>query len=258
MKKGRITQEEQTYRIGMLLRFIFIFRYVTREQLLQFGKDRLKLSHQRWLIDYSVKRGFIATYHEQILMHKVYYLTARGKAFISKYESFIRHYRFDHTNTGFNTFAHQKAVVESYFYLYKHLDIKEWIPEWVIKKDHWATDKIPDGVIVTSSGLKIALEVETWYKKRGTWKTVVYRYNREMSSSAPRYDVVLIVASNSCYDGIKNRLFYIDREFIKKAFIISSFFMLDIDRCFYQDEYMSLKEAVGLIYDRKSVVKAAS
>ncbi len=79
MGKGRITKEEQIYRIRMLLRFIFIFRYATREELFKFGQDRLKLSYPRWLIDYSVKQGFIATYREPALSLKVYYLTQRGK-----------------------------------------------------------------------------------------------------------------------------------------------------------------------------------
>ena len=255
MGKGRITKVEQAYRIRMLLRFIFIFRYTTREQLFKFGQDRLELSYQRWLIDYSVKRGFIATYREPALSLKVYYLTQRGKECISKYEPFSGYYRFNHKNAGLNTLEHQKAVIESYFFLYKQLEIKEWIPEWVIRKDRKTRSKIPDGIIVTSSGIRIALEVETWYKKRSTWEVVVYSYSREISYTLPeysRYDVVLIVApSSSNFDGIKNRLFYIKPEFSKRAFIVADLLALDIGNCFYQDEYMTIKEALRLIYDRK-------
>lgn len=255
MRRGRITKEEQIYRIRMLLRFIFIFRYVTREELFKFGQNRLELSYQRWLIDYSVKRGFIATYREPALSLKIYYLTQRGKEFISKYEPFSSYYRFNHKKAGLNTFEHQKAVIESYFSIYKQLEIKDWIPEWVIRKDRKAKDKIPDGVIVLSSGIKIALEVETWYKKKGAWEVVVYSYSREISYNMleySRYDAVLIVASaGSNYDGIKNRLFGIKPEFSKRTFILTDLLTLDIGKCFYQDEYMSLKEALRLIYDRK-------
>ena len=255
MGRGRITRVEQAYRIGMLLRVIFIFRYVTREQLLKFGQDRLKLSYPRWLIDYSVKQGFIAACREPALSLKAYYLTPRGKGFISKAEPFSSYYRFDHKSAGLNTFEHQKAVIESYFSIYKQLEIKEWIPEWVIRKDRKAKDKIPDGVIVASSGIKIALEVETWYKKKSAWEVVVYKYSREISYTMPehsRYDVVLIAAfSIYNYDGIKNRLFYIKPEFSKRAFIVTDLLSLDIGTCFYQGEYMTIKEALRLIYDRK-------
>ena len=255
MGKGRLTKEEQTYRIGMLLRFIFIFRYATRDQLLKFGHDRLGLSYQRWLIDYSVKRGFIATCREPALSLKVYHLTQRGKGFIAKSEPFSGHYRFGHKNAGLNTLEHQKAVIESYFSLHKQLEIKEWIPEWVIRKDRKTRSKIPDGIIVTSSGVKIALEVETWYKKKGAWEVVVYSYSREISYTAPehsRYDAVLIVASSGYnYDGIKNRLFYIKPEFSKRAFIVADLLSLDTGDCFYRGKYMLLKEALRLIYDGK-------
>ena len=250
MGQGRITKEEQTYRIGMLLRFIFIFRYATREQLISFAQERLKLSYQRWLIEHSFKQGFINTYHEQGLNLKVYHLTQKGKRFISSYETFGPYYRFDHRHTGLNTFEHQKAVVESYFLLYKLLDIKQWIPEWVLKADGRPREKIPDGVIVLPGKTEIALEVETWYKDRGTWGVVVAKYDREISYTMPeysRYHAVLIIAySEFNYDGIKKRLFHFDPEFCKKAFMLTDLFLLMRGECFYQDEVRQIKEAIDL------------
>lgn len=250
MRRGRITKEEQTYRIGMLLRFIFIFRYATREQLISFARERLKLSYQRWLIEHSFKQGFINTYHEQGLNLKVYHLTQKGKRFISSYETFGPYYRFDHRHTGLNTFEHQKAVVESYFLLYKQLDIKQWIPEWVLKADGRPRVKIPDGVIVLADETKIALEVETWYKDKGAWKVVVAKYYREISYTTPkysRYHTVLVVAySEFNYAGIKERLFRISPEFSKKAFMLTNLVLLERGECFYQDEVRQIKEAIDL------------
>ena len=84
---------------------------------------------------------------------------------------------------------------------------------------------------------------------------MVYKYSREISYTLPeysRYDVVLIAApSSSNYDGIKKRLFCIKPEFSKRAFIVADLLSLDIGNCFYQDEYMTIKEALRLIYDRK-------
>ena len=99
------------------------------------------------------------------------------------------------------------------------------------------------------------MEVETWYKKKGAWEVVVYGYSRDISYTTPehsRYDVVLIVASSGYnYDGIKSRLFYIKPEFSKRAFIVANLLSLDTGNCFYQGEYMLLKEALRLIYDKK-------
>ncbi|TRZ49239.1 hypothetical protein D4Q80_02345 [bacterium] len=248
MNKGRITKEEQEYRISMLLRFIFIFRYATREQLFEFAQDRLKLSYPRWLIDYATKQGFITTYHEPILRLKVYYLTQRGQGFLHRYEPFSSHYRFNNRHTGFNTFEHQQAVIESYFILYKELAIKEWVPEWVVNKKFKIKVKIPDALIVLNPGTKIALEVETWYKQRGEWKNVVYNYNREM----PRYDIVLIVAySSSNYEGIKDRLFYTKPEFSERAFMLADLILLNRGECFYQGQVRQIKEAIELLKSTK-------
>jgi len=250
MGRGRITKKEQAYRIRMLLRFIFIFRYATREQLISFVQKRLKLSYQRWLIEYSLKQGFISAYHEPHLNLKVYHLTKRGKGFLSSCEAFSNHYRFDQKNTGFNTFEHQKAVVESYFLLYKQLEIERWIPEWVLRKDGKIRRKIPDGVMALSDETKIALETETWYKDRGTWKVVVAKYYREISYTTPkysRYHAVLVIAySEFNYDGIKERLFRISPEFSKKAFMLTNLILLERGECFYQDEVRQIKEAIDL------------
>jgi len=238
----------------MLLRFIFLFRYTTREQLFEFAKSRLKLSYQRWLIDYCLKQGFIASYHDPFFNLKVFHLTKKGIGFLSRYELFSRRYRFDHNKTGFNTFEHQKAVIESYFLLYKQLQIKEWVPEWVLKKDGKKRDKIPDGVIILHSGIRIALEMETWYKQHSAWMCVVYSYRREMAGRIcdPRYDAVLFIAySSSNYEGIKNRLFRIKPEFCKRAFMLTDLILLERGECFYQDQIGQIEEALSLIYAAK-------
>jgi len=250
MAKGRIIRKEQEYRISALLRFIFIFRFATREQLYEFAQKRLGLSYPRWLVDYSTKRSFIAAYQEPNLGLKVYYLTKRGQGFIHRYEPFSNRYYFNHRHTGFNTFEHQKAVIESYLILYKQLAIKEWVPEWVIRKKVRVRFKIPDALIVLNSGLKIALEVETWYKQRSEWKVVVYKYKREMSYGfydSSYHAVLLIAYSSSNYEGIKNRLFYIEPEFSKKAFMLADLVLLERGECFYQGEVRQIKEALNLI-----------
>jgi len=248
MNKGRITRKEQEYRIGMLLRFIFIFRYATRDQLHEFAQKRLGLSYPRWLVDYSLKQGFITTCQEPNLKLKLYYLTRRGQGFLYRYEPFSNRYYFNQRHTGFNTFEHQRAVIESYYILYRQLAIKEWVPEWVIRKKFRVKSKIPDALIVLDSGIKIALEAETWYKQRGEWKTIVYKYKHEM----PRYDAVLIIAySSSNYEGIRDRLFYIQPEFSKKLFMLADLVLLERGECFYQDKVRQIREALELFKEQR-------
>jgi hypothetical protein len=244
MSKGRITRKEQEYRISALLRFIFNFRFATREQLYEFAQKMLGLSYPRWLIDYSTTQSFITSYQEPNLRLKVYYLTHRGQGFIHRYEPFSNRYYFNHRHTGFNTFEHQKAVIESYYILYEQFAIKEWAPEWVIRKKFRLKSKIPDALIVLNSGMKIALEVETWYKQRGEWKVVVYKYKHEM----PRYDAVLIIAySSSNYENIRDRLFYIMPEFSQKVFMLTDLVLLKQCQCFYQGKVRQIREAIDLL-----------
>jgi len=244
MTKGRITRKEQEYRISALLRFIFIFRYATREQLYEFAHKRLGLTYPRWLVDYSTNRGFITAYQEPDLGLKVYYLTQKGLGFIHRYEPFSNRYYFNRRHTGFNTFEHQRAVIESYYILYEQFAIKEWAPEWVIRKKFRLKSKIPDALIVLDSGIKIALEVETFYKRRDEWKVVVYKYKHEM----PRYDAILIIAySSSNYEGIRDRLFYIMPEFSQKVFMLTDLVLLKQGQCFYQGKVRQIRELIDLL-----------
>ena len=70
MKRGRLTQEEQTRRIKSVLIFIYTFRYATRKQLEMFIQVVMNLSYTRWLIDYSLREGFIRAYYEPYLRQK--------------------------------------------------------------------------------------------------------------------------------------------------------------------------------------------
>lgn len=247
MKKGRITKEEQTRRFRLLLKFIFTFRYATRKQLDAFSKLIIGLKHPQWLVDYSIKQGLITSYQEPVSRSKIYHLTRKGKKLIKTEEPRVSHYHFEKRHAGINTFGHHNLLVESYFLLQKHLEIKEWICEWVLRINKHKKDKIPDGLLILSNGANLALEVETSYKTKEAWKTVVtlYRYDIEDIS---RYDVVLIVAPDMLnYESIKNKLYKIDSEFCNRSFILTEVNMLQQGLCFYQQGVRPITEALNLL-----------
>ena len=247
MKKGRITKEEQARRFRLLLKFIFTFRYATRKQLDTYSRLIIGLKHPQWLVDYSIKQGLITSYQEPVSRNKIYHLTQKGKKLIKLDEPKVSHYHFENRHAGMNTFGHHNLLVESYFLLQKQLEIKEWVCEWVLRINKHKKDKIPDGLIILQNDTKIALEVETSYKTKEAWKTVVtlYRYDIEEIS---RYDAVLIIAQDALnYEGIKAKLYGIDPEFCNRHFILTEVNMLQQSLCFYQQGVRPITEALNLL-----------
>lgn len=247
MQKGRITKEEQLRRFRLLLKFIFTFRYATRKQLDAFAMLIIGLKHPQWLVDYSIKQGLITSYHEPVSRSKIYHLTRKGKKLIKPDEPRVSHYHFEKRHAGINTFGHHNLLVESFFLLQKQLEIKQWICEWVLRINKHKKDKIPDGLIILSDGTNLSLEVETSYKTKEAWKTVVtlYRYDIEKIS---RYDAVLVVAQDAINcEGIKAKLYSIDPEFCSRNFILTEINMLQQSLCFYQQGVRPITEALSLL-----------
>jgi hypothetical protein len=245
MQKGRLTKEVQLYRFRLLLKFIFIFRYATRKQLDTFSKLVIGLKYPQWLVEYSIKQGLIAEYKEPEFRSKIYHLTKKGKKLIKNEEPCVSHYHFEKRHAGMNTFGHHNLLVESFFLLQKHLQIKQWVCEWVLRINKHKRDKIPDGLLILQGGVKIALEAETSYKTKEAWKTVVtlYRYDIE---KAFRYDAVLVVAEDTPnYESIKSKLYNVDPGFCARSFILTEVSMLKQGICFYQAKTMNLTEAIS-------------
>ncbi len=247
MKKGRITKEEQLRRFRLLLKFIFTFRYATRKQLDTFAKLVIGLKYPQWLVEYSVKQGLISSYQESVSRSKIYHLIRKGKSLIKNEEPQINYYHFEKKHAGINTFNHHNLLVQSFFLLQKQLEIKEWICEWVLRINKHKKDKIPDGLLILLNGINLALEVETSYKTREAWRTVVtlYRYDIEDIS---RYDAVLIVAQDRLgYESIKAKLYGIKPNFCNRHFILTEVNMLQQGLCFYQQGVRPITEALNLL-----------
>lgn len=246
MTKGRITKEEQARRIKLLAGFLFTFRYATRTQLETFIQLVVNISHAHWLIDSSLKEGFIRVFYEPLLKTKIYYLDYKGKQLVSR-EAMAEHYHFEKSYAGINTFAHHNALVEVFFLLKSHLDIQQWICEWALRVGKERREKIPDGLLILPDGTKAALEVETRYKKLDVLRYFVKRYHYDITRIS-RYDCVLVVSSTRFnYEGLKTRLYNIAPELCSSRFFLTDLGMLEQGMCFYQGKLTHLEDAFGLL-----------
>jgi hypothetical protein len=247
MKKGRLIQAEQDKRIKQLLGFIFNFRYATLRQMHTFIQLIMNLSYSRRLIAYCLKYDYLNAYYEPWTKTRIYYLTQKAKEMLSETEALIEYYHFEKSYCGINTFIHHNILIEVYFLLKSHLDIKEWLCEWVLRIGKKKKEKIPDALLILNHGAKIALEVETRYKKLAALKnfTAMYRYDIEKIS---RYQAVLITASSRLnFEGLKTRLFYLAPDLASRRFILSDIGMLEQGMCFYQNQIIHLDEAFRLL-----------
>lgn len=255
MKKGRITRLERERRLKLLLEFIFIFRYATRAQLLRFAEDIIKLSNARRLIEYSLKQELIKSYQESLFRTKIYYLTKAGKNLIYEQESLIEHYRFDKRYFGVNTYPVHNILIEAYFSLSKSFDIdpRNFLCEWILRIGRKKREKLSDALVVLPSGIKLAIEVETTFKKLTYFKKLIFYYRYDIEKIC-RYHAVLLVADNKfCLEAVKKKLFYLTSEFCSKAFILADPETLQLSRCFYQGEARGIKEAVNLLNPQSSI-----
>ena len=206
----------------------------------------MNLSYTRWLIDYCLREGFISAYYEPLFKTKIYYLTYKGKEMICD-QAMVEHYHFEKSHAGLNTFIHHNNMIEAFIILKSHLNIKEWVCEWDLRKGKRAGEKIPDGLIIFTDGMKVALEVETRYKKLGILRNFIKRYRYDIEKIA-RYDAVLIVAfSRPQYEGLKLRLFNLSPEFFNRRFMVTDIGMLEHGMCFYEGELRHLEDAFALL-----------
>lgn len=247
MKTGRLTQEEHDRRLKLLLRFIYMFRYALRSHLITFIKEVIKINSTQWLIDNTVKDGYISVYKELSVKAKIYYLTQKAKDFLSPDEPLIGNYRFEKTHAGINTFQHHNALVESYFLLRRCLEIKEWIPEGVLRTGARKQYKVPDGLLKLASGQHLALEIETTPKNLKTLKRMAGFYKYDLDKIL-RYSAVLVIAaSKTYYEYLKEKFQIIAPDLFERKFILTSFDLLAQGGCFYQGEVCLITEAINRI-----------
>ena len=249
MKKGRLAIAEHSRRLKLLLEFIFIFRYATRKQIHIFIQGVMKILSSQWLIEHTVRQGYLKAYKDPALKTKIYYLTKRGKKAIYDDEPLIDHYRFEKRHAGMNAFMQQNMLVEAYFWL-SHplgLELKNWLCEWCLRINRKRREKVSDGLFVLPDGKQIALEIETSYKNLAALKRMVDFYHYDIDKVSRYHGVLIVTDSRNYYEGIKARLSLIAPEFCGRAFLLADLEMLRSGRCFYQGKVCDIKEAVSLL-----------
>jgi len=253
MKRGRLIHEKQIRRIKLLIGFVFNFRYATLRQLHTFIQLIMNQSYSRRLIAYCLKYGYLKACCEPTFKTKIYHLTQKSKDLLYGDEPLVKHYHFEKSLTGINTLVHHNMLADVYFMLKTHLEIKDWLCEWVLRVGLKKHEKIPDALFILPDGTKIALEVETKYKDLAALKCFASLYEYDVME-ASKYDAVLVVGSSrDHYEGLKKRLLHIEPEFCGERFIFSDVGMLEQGMCFYQDKIIHLEEAIKLLNERRSL-----
>ena len=246
-KRGRLRKEEQDKRFRILAGFIFNFRYATLAQIHTFAQLIMNLSSSRNLVRNSVNYGYLDSYFDAKVKTQIYYLTEKGKDLIFHDEPLVEHYLFKKTFAGPNTFVHHNMVIQTYFLLKSHLNVKEWISEEVGRMRKKRREKVPDAVILLQDGSRIALEAESWNKRLTVLKNLVagYRYDIEKIS---KYDACLVVASCDRHcEGLKRKFLKISPDFFSKRIILTDIDMLEHGTGLYQGESRHLEDALELI-----------
>ena len=247
MKAGRLPRQERERRFKILASFVFNFRYATHAQLHTFAQLIMNLSYTRNLIDSSIGHGYLGSCFAHNVKTRIYYLTEKGKALIFREEPLIEYYFFKKTYAGPNTFVHHSMVVQTYFLLKSHLNIREWISEEVGRMRKKKREKVPDAVILLQDGSKIALEVESRDKSLSDLKNVVYGYQYDIEKIS-RYDTCLVVASSEChYKSLEKRFLKIDPEFFNKRIILTDITKLEHGIGYYRGEPRHLEDALALL-----------
>ncbi len=251
MRKGRVTKVEQERRIKLLLRFILTFRYATREQLDMFIQLTINMTYTRRLITYSLRKGYLKACYAPLYKTKIYYLAKKGTDLIYEEECFAEDYRFEKSYLGVNTYMQHNMIVEAYFQLKKHLDVKDWACAWVLRIGKHRRDVVPDSFIVLRFGTVIALEIETQFKKLSELKRMIDIYRYDIDEKSKYNAVLMLIEYKFDYDGIKKRLLHLAPEFCSRAFVLADLDMFNQGLCFYQNEVMSLEEAFKLLEDKE-------
>lgn len=250
-KQHGITLEEHKRRVGLLLRFLFNFRYATFTEMQRFCIERIRLSFARRLVSSCLRKGYIAILQSRVSTKKIYYLTAKGKTFINEVEILAEHYKFDSRCVGIGGMEHHSLITECYFLIHKYLEIVEWDCEWILRIGKGKGRKLADGLVVVNGGIKLAVEAERTPKKFSRYKTIVTFYRHDIEKRNKYHGVVVVGENAWIYEKLKKAFTLIEKEFCDRFFIFASLDMLKEGKCWYQDKEVLLKDAVKAIKEVK-------
>ena len=211
----------------------------------------LQVPDHRRLLEFCIHKGYLNSVYKPLYKAKFYYLTQKGKDFIKDIGNFVQNYSFEERQIGGYSFAHKSLLIDAYFLLHKYWDIQDCINEWVLRIGRHKREKFPDAIMLLGSQTKIAIEAELDYKCTEAWKTVVARYDYDITRQSYVHGVLIVTDKLYIYNGIRKRLFNIYPEFSNKAFILTNLEILKTGKCLYQGKEMNLTEAVKTLENRR-------
>jgi len=250
MGKGRLTLIEQKRRLNLLLEFVFLFRYATREQMLKFSEKIIKLSNPRWLVDYASKKLYLNSYRNPSLKPRIYYLSGKGKALLYEQEAIAKWYRFDKRQFSQKTFNHQNAVIKAFLLLIKHLDIIDignYQSEWLIRHGKDKRKKLPDAILYTRRGARIAVIAIIGYKDTSFWENLFIGYSHDIEELSKYHAALIITRNKNYHEGAIASLHKVYDELRDKFFIFTYPAILEKGQCFYNNTVIDLREAASLL-----------
>jgi len=197
---GVITKKQRAHRIGNVLSFIFLFRFVTVKHLNLFSATRLDVNDIRRTIEYLVNHKLIKGFKiSNPVKTTGYYLLDRGLARLP--DSLLQYkYSFWPVRFRLGTFEHDKGLVEAFIWIQKAATKGYWISEWMIRQDKVKASgktgmglgvhqrsvlrgRMPDGMFVVGQKVRIAVEFEDTRRNVTAWAELVRDLEYRMKAS---------------------------------------------------------------------------
>jgi hypothetical protein len=206
---GLITKEERDRRIGKVLSFIFLFRYVTAKDLNLLGSTLLDVNDMRRTIKYFLSNKLIKAFDiSDPVKTTGFYLTEDGLAKVPKA---LLEYKYSFWPARYRpgTFFHDSGVIGAFLGIQNGATKGRWISEWMIRQDHVKArgragrglglrhksvlrGRLPDGMFVIGQKARIAVEYEDVRRNVTAWVEIIrdleYRMKAKVSIDLPAKD----------------------------------------------------------------------
>jgi len=234
-----------------ILKFIFTFRSVTKEQIKEFAKIELGISNVRRLVEYCVREKYIGDYLAPPIEKHTYYLLERGKSLLEE-EVPVEIYRFRKGQINLASYNHDALLVEIYFLLRKFLKVQDWIGEWILRFNRKKGGCVPDGLLILNNSLRMAIELERTRKRMDKWRHIVRRY--KVNIKAGNCQGILLVAINrSILDVMTRRVFNIVPKLTEEHFFVTTFGLLRAGKVAYKKAWIDVKNMPAILEKVNSV-----
>ena len=234
--KGRRTTVEKEIIIKNFLLFVFLFKVIPSEIFDFFAVKILGIKTAKYWLKLLLDKGYLKAFwlDENVTAMKnkitgeqrLFYLSKEGLAVLKRNPDIGKYlggysldrYRFKPCNFKFSLFQHNMAVMRS-FVLLQARDLNgRWRSEWMARGELFEGNdrrltglriRLPDGVFVTTKGLRVAIECELTLKNQKDSKGMMDNWKHDLmpKDGARKFDVILLVCGTpSLFKKITERM----------------------------------------------------